>query len=75
MKYLYVALLSTMLLPSLSAMEELTVVEFKGLYGINELPVRLIQSDIITLSISTNINFIPPKRNVWNLGHLITSRG
>jgi hypothetical protein len=74
MKYFYVTLLSIMLLPSLSAMEELTIVELKGLYGTNELPAKLIENEIV-LSISTNINYLQPKRNVWNLGLLVTSRG
>ena len=55
-------------------MEELTIVELKGLYGTNELPAKLIENEII-LSISTNINYLQPKRNVWNLGLLVTSRG
>jgi hypothetical protein len=74
MKYFYVTLLSIMLLPSLSAMEELTIVELKGLYGTNELPAKLIENEIV-FSISTNINYLQPKRNVWNLGLLVTSRG
>jgi hypothetical protein len=75
MKYFYIALLSFIYLPSIQAMEEVSIIEPKGLYGNEDVTSTSLVIDSFELSISTINDYFPPKRNVWSLALLMASRG
>jgi len=74
MKYIYIFLVLIFSAP-IFAMEELTVVENRGLYGELDTQVQPLIIDNDEIFLQTNIDYYTPRRNVWNLSLFFIGRG
>ena len=74
MKYIYIFLVLIFSAPIFS-MEELTVVENRGLYGELDTHVQPLIIDNDEIFLQTNIDYYTPRRNVWNLSLFFIGRG
>jgi len=56
-------------------MEEVTVVENRGLYGELETQVEPLIIDNNEIFLQTTIDYYTPRRNVWNMSLFFIGRG
>ncbi|NDH50106.1 MAG: hypothetical protein EBY41_06050 [Proteobacteria bacterium] len=74
MKYIHIFLVLIFSAP-LYAMEEVTVVENRGLYGELDTQVEPLSIDNNEIFLQTTIDYYTPRRNVWNMSLFFIGRG
>ena len=74
MKYIHIFLVLIFSTP-LYAMEEVTVVENRGLYGEPVTQVEPLSIDNNEIFLQTTIDYYTPRRNVWNMSLFFIGRG
>ena len=74
MKYIYIFLFILFSSP-LFAMEEVTVVENRGLFGELDTQFEPLVIDNPEIFLQTTIDYYTPRRNVWNMSLFFIGRG
>lgn len=74
MKYIHIFLVLLFSSP-LFGMDEVTVVEIRGLYGELDTKVEPLSIDNKEIFLQTTIDYYTPRRNVWNMSLFFIGRG